>query len=72
MPVFTITAFVPAICWVTMDANIAHHFCNVPGPYSVTVVSDRPFEYGERTFPAGTHLIPFTGPEKADYTFKQL
>lgn len=72
MFVLAITAFVPAICGVTVEDNVAHHFCNVAGPYSITVVSDQPFQYGTRTYSAGTHLITFTGPEKADYIFKKL
>lgn len=72
MIVFTISAFVPVICGVTLDGDVARHFCNAEGPYSITVVSDRPFQYGDRSFSAGTHLLTFTGPEKAEYIIKQL
>jgi hypothetical protein len=61
-----ISGTVPPVCGAVIEGNVAHHLCNVPGPYTVTVSSPVPFRYGDRELPAGTHVLTFIGPEKVD------
>lgn len=61
-----VTGSVPATCGATLYGNVARHFCNVPGEYTVTVSSTVRFRYGERLLDAGTHTLVFVGPEQVD------
>lgn len=69
----SINATVPPICGAEMQGNIAHHFCNVPGPYKVTVIHKGAIWYGDRYVPddpKGYTVLTFNGPEKRDYVIR--
>lgn len=63
---------VPPVCGARLDGTIAHHFCNVEGPYTVRVSSPVRFRYGEQVLDAGTHVLTFTGPEQVDRIVEPL
>lgn len=67
-----VTGSVPAICGATITGNVARHFCNVPGEYTVTVSSPVRFRYGEHILDAGTHTLVFVGPEQVDRVVEPL